>query len=106
MPALGNSEIGSMIFHITHHHDEKTCPAHDPEKVAATFGQLLPSLAEQGVTVHGAWVDPPGHDFFLVVETDSYEAIVEGLFPAVPMGTARIQPVEDLKARMEKVAAS
>jgi len=106
VPALGNSEIGSMIFHITHHHDEKTCPAHDPEKVAATFGQLLPSLAEQGVTVHGAWVDPPGHDFFLVVETDSYEAIVEGLFPAVPMGTARIQPVEDLKARMEKVAAS
>jgi len=99
-------KIGSMIFHITHHHDEKTCPAHDPEKVAATFGQLLPSLAEQGVTVHGAWVDPPGHDFFLVVETDSYEAIVEGLFPAVPMGTARIQPVEDLKARMEKVAES
>ena len=92
-----------MIFHITHHHDEKTCPAHDPDKVAAAFGQVLPSVAEQGVTVHGAWVDPPGHDFFFVVESDSYEAIVEGLFPAVPMGTARIQPVEDFKARMQSV---
>ena len=48
-------------------------------------------------------MDPPGHDFFFVVESDSYEAIVEGLFPAVLMGTARIQPVEDFKARMQKV---
>ena len=91
-----------MIFHITHHHDEKTCPAHDQEKVAATFAQILPGLKEQGVTVHGAWVDPPGHDFFFVVETDSYDALVNGLMPAVPHGTATIQPVDDLKARMEK----
>tara|TARA_Y100001970_G_scaffold14648_1_gene16436 strand:- start:14687 stop:14977 length:291 start_codon:yes stop_codon:yes gene_type:complete len=91
-----------MIFHITHHHDEKTCPAHDPETVAATFAQILPALQEEGVTVHGAWVDPPGHDFFFVVETDSYDALVNGLMPAVPHGTAAIQPVDDLKARMEK----
>ncbi|MGK0225466.1 MAG: DUF3303 domain-containing protein [Acidimicrobiales bacterium] len=92
-----------MLLHITHHHDEKTCPAGDKEKVAATFGALLPSLEAAGVTVVGAWVDPPGHDFFLIVETDSYEALLEGFEPIVPIGTATIQPVVDMKEKMAQV---
>ena len=56
-----------MLFHVHHHHDEKTCPAHNAEAVSASFGAVLPALAENGVTVVGAWVDPPGHDFFFVL---------------------------------------
>jgi len=91
-----------MIFHIHHHHDENTCPANSPEAVGATFGSVLPSLSEYGVTVIGAWVDPPGHDFFFVVETDSYDDLVEGLRPILAAGTARIQPVGDVQAQVAK----
>ena len=91
-----------MLFHIHHHHDEKTCPAHDPAAVGASFGAVLPALAEHGVTVVGAWVDPPGHDFFFVVETDSYDALVEGLRPIIPSGSATIQPVGDMVAQVAK----
>ena len=91
-----------MIFHIRHHHDETTCPANSPEAVGATFGSVLPSLEEYGVTVIGAWVDPPGHDFFFVVETDSYDDLVEGLRPILSTVTATIQPVGDLQAQVAK----
>ena len=63
---------------------------------------MLPALAENGVTVVGAWVDPPGHDFFFVVETDDYDAMVEGLRPIIPSGTATIQPVGDMAAQVAK----
>ena len=82
-----------MLFHVHHRHDEKTCPAHNAEAVSASFGAVLPTLAENGVNVVGAWVDPPGHDFFFVLETDDYEALVEGLRPIIPSGSATIQPV-------------
>jgi len=62
----------------------------------------LPALNEFGVTVIGAWVDPPGHDFFFVVETDSYDDLVEGLRPILSSGSARIQPVGDLQAQVAK----
>ena len=91
-----------MIFHIHHHHDENTCPANSPEAVGATFGSVLPALNKYGVTVIGAWVGPPGHDFFFVVETDSYDDLVEGLRPILASGNARIQPVGDLQAQVAK----
>lgn len=91
-----------MIFHIQHSHDDTTCPFDTPEAVGSTFGAVLPSLEAQGVDVLGAWVDPPGHQFFFVVETDDYDALVDGLAPIVSSGTATIQPVNDMKAAVAK----
>ena len=91
-----------MLLHSRHHHDENTCPAGDKERVGTSFGSLLPALQTAGVTVVGAWVDPPSHDFFLVVETDSYEDLLEGMAPIIPVGSATIQPVVDMKAQMER----
>ncbi len=54
------------------------------------------------MNVVGAWVDPPGHDFFFVLETDDYDALVEGLRPIIPSGTATIQPVGDMGATVAK----
>ena len=94
--------VCAMIFHIQHSHDEATCPFDTPEAVGSTFGAVLPSLEAQGVDVLGAWVDPPGHQFFFVVETDDYDALVDGLAPIVSSGTATIQPVNDMKAAVAK----
>ncbi|MCH2427041.1 MAG: hypothetical protein MK177_06875 [Acidimicrobiales bacterium] len=90
-----------MLFHITHHHDETTCPAHDEAVVAETFGAVLGTLKENVNEVIGAWVDPPGHDFFFVVDADDAGQIFTGLFPIVSAGTAKVQPVGDYVAMMK-----
>ena len=50
----------------------------------------------------GAWGDPPGHDIFFVLETDNYEALVEGLRPIILSGTATIQTVGEMGATVAK----
>ena len=94
-----------MLFHITHHHDEHTCPAKDDAKMATTFGAVMDTLTEHVNAVIGAWVDPAGHDFFFVVDADDTTQIFQGIFPIIDAGTAQVRPVGDfvamLKARQE-----
>ena len=49
-----------MIFHVTHTHNELTCPIHDPETLLNSFGKALESLENESVNIIGAWVDGPG----------------------------------------------
>ncbi len=95
------TKVDTVLLHIKHHHDPTTCPGGDEERRQATFGSLLPALETAGITVVGAWTDPPAHDFFLIVETDSYEDLLEGMRPIIPAGSAIIQPVVDMRARMQ-----
>ena len=90
-----------MLFHITHHHDETTCPAHDEAAVAETFGAVLGTLKENVNEVIGAWVDPTGHDFFFIVDADDAGQVFSGLFPIVAARTAKVQPVGDYVAMMK-----
>ena len=46
--------------------------------------------------------DPPGHDFSFVLETDEYDALVEGLRTIIPSGTATIKPAGDMGATVAK----
>lgn len=95
-----------MLFHVTHTHTEVTCPYHDDEVRDRSFGQVLPSIAEAGVRVVGAWVDPPGHQTFLVLETDSYEALQRGLAPIIDQGTADIRAVAEFAQAIEELSES
>ena len=94
-----------MLFHCHHKHDENTCPSGDPERLSATFAAVLPALEANGVKVIGAWIDPPAHEFFFVLETDDYQALTEGLRPILLAGTAKIQPEGDVAARMQATMA-
>ena len=95
-----------MLFHVTHHHDEHTCPAKDEARMAATFGVALDSLNEHVNEVIGAWVDPPAHDFFFVVDADDVTQVFQGMFPIVDAGTAKVQPVGDSAAMLAARAAA
>ena len=55
-----------MLFHVTHTHNELTCPIHDDETLLGSFGQVLSSLKANGVDVLSAMVDGPGHQLFFV----------------------------------------
>ena len=65
------------------------------------FGAVLPALARTAERRRHAGRSA-GHDFFFVLETDNYEALVEGLRPIIPSGTAAIQPVGDMGATVAK----
>ena len=89
-----------MLFHVHHHHDEK--PAlHNAEAVGASFGAVLPALAENGVNVVGAGRST-GPRLLLRAGDRQLRALVEGLRPIIPSGTATIQPVGDMGATVAK----
>jgi len=87
-----------MLFHITHRHSETNCPFHDREVLGETFAKMLGSFEDAGVTVHGSYVNAAAHVVYLVVESDSAEAIQAGLDPIIDMGTAVTEPVVESAA--------
>ena len=95
-----------MLFHVTQHHDEHTCPANDHDTMAVTFAAVMDTLNEHVNEVVGAWVDPPGHDFFFVVDADDVAQIFQGLWPIIDVGTAKVQPVGDFAVMLAARAAA
>jgi hypothetical protein len=91
-----------MLFHITHVHTPESCPYHNPEKARATFGKVLGSAEQLGVTLVGAWIDAPAHTAYLVVETDSAQKIEELLAPAFEIGQAETRVVADALALLKR----
>lgn len=93
-----------MLFHITHSHNELTCPVNDTSLFLNSFGAVVDSLEANNVTVIGAWIDGPGHQSFYVIDADSPDDIHNGLHPIIARGTAVIKPVADLQERSKEVA--
>ncbi len=89
-----------MLFHVTHTHDGPTCPVHDDEAMAATFGRVLGTLTENVDEVVGAWVDGPGHTFYFVVDASDTRQLTAGMFPIIDAGSSEIRPVGDLEAML------
>jgi hypothetical protein len=87
-----------MLFHITHEHSEETCPAHDADRMAATFGKLMEAIKETGINLRGFYANAPAHRVYLVVEADTVEIINKVLYPVLTIGTAEIEPVTEAAA--------
>tara|TARA_B100000686_G_C16673197_1_gene907647 strand:+ start:766 stop:1050 length:285 start_codon:yes stop_codon:yes gene_type:complete len=90
-----------MLFHITHSHEEQTCPINNQDVLRDSFGKVMSSLTDNGVEVIGWWVDPPAHQMFFVVEADSAEVVYDGLQPIIDRGTCITQPVLDAAAKVQ-----
>ena len=91
-----------MLFHITHTHTPENCPAHNPEQIKATFGQMMANVETAGANLIGAYVDIPAHEFFLIVEADRIEQVNEMLDPALELGYGEVRPVVDALAALEE----
>ena len=89
-----------MLFHITHQHDEHTCPARDDATAARTFGALAENLAEHVNEVIGMWGDPLSHTLFAVVDADEATQIIQGFFPIIDAGTAQVRPIVSMDTVM------
>jgi len=66
--------------------------AHD-KKNKTKFSQTISNAEKLGVKVHGVYADPPGHQIFMVVETNTMEQIVKFLDPVIDFGDYDIRPV-------------
>ena len=95
-----------MLFHITHVHSAESCPYHDPETVAKTYGKAVLGFEETGVTLYGAYVDAPAHTFYLIVESDDLKKIHTALGPIIDQGKAEIRPVLDAAAKVRELMTS
>jgi len=77
--------------------------AHD-EKNKAKFSQTISNADELGVKVYGVYADPPGHQIFMVVETNTMEQIVKFLDPVIDFGDYDIRPVLNFSTAVENLS--
>ena len=92
-----------MLFHIIHTHGYSTCMAHN-DKNKKIFLQTISNAEELGVKVHGVYADPPGHQIFMVVETNTMEQIVKFLDPVIDFGDYDIRPVLNFETALETLS--
>jgi hypothetical protein len=79
--------------------------AHDG-KAKANFSQTLSNAEESGVKVHGVYADPPGHQIFMVVETDTMEQLVKFLDPIIDLGDYEVRPVLNFSTAIANLSNS
>ncbi len=95
-----------MLFHVTHVHTPETCPSDNPEKIKATFGQMLTIADELGVKVHSLYSNNIAHTMYMVVESDSAESISRMMDPTLKIANAEITPIVDAHAVMNRLIES
>ena len=79
--------------------------AHD-EEGKTKFSQTIATAEESSVKVHGVYADPPGHQIFMVVETDTMEQLVKFLDPIIDFGDYDIRPVLNFSTAMATLSNS
>ena len=94
-----------MLFHVTHTHGYETCMAHNQDN-KTKFSQTISNAKESNVIVHGVYADPPGHQIFIVLETDTMEQLVKFLDPIIDFGDYDIRPVLNFSTAMETLSNS
>jgi len=96
-----------MLFHVTHVHTPESCPAHDPERLRATFGKIFANAEQIGVKLVGVYVDAPAHTIYFIVEADAAEKLRDLFDPGLNIGRAEIRPIVDgLAAYKRRVGES
>jgi hypothetical protein len=79
--------------------------AHDG-KAKTYFSQTISNAEESGVKVHGVYADPPGHQIFMVVETDTMEQLVKFLDPVIDLGDYEVRPVLNFSTAIASLSNS
>ena len=92
-----------MLFHVTHTHGYETCIAHD-EKSKSKLIQTIFETEVSGVKVWDAFSDPPGHQIFIIIESDSMEQLVKFLDPIIDIGDYDVRPVLNLRTAVENLS--
>ena len=75
-----------MLFIIRQTHDYATCHAHDEEKLQKTQSAVN-GLADKGVKLHAMYNNRLEHTAYMVIESDTMEAIDEAFDGVLELGS-------------------
>ncbi len=92
-----------MLFHVTHVHTPETCPSDSPERIKATFGEMLRIADELDVKIHSMYSNNIAHKMYMVVESDSAESISKMMDPTLKIPHAEVSPIVDAHAVMNRL---
>jgi len=92
-----------MLFHVTHTHTYQTCMGHDNER-KTKFLETVSAGDLLNVKVHGVYADPPGHQIFMVLETDTMEQLVKFLNPIIDFGNYNIRPILNFETAVKSLS--
>ena len=81
-----------MMFIIRQKHDYSTCHAHNEEKLHKSQAAVQ-GFADKGVKLHAMYNNRLEHTAYMVVESDSMEAIDEAFDSILELGHWEITPV-------------
>ena len=81
-----------MSFIIRQTHDYATCHAHNEEKLQKTHSAVQ-GLADKGVKLHAMYNNRLEHTAYMVIESDTMEAIDEAFDGVLELGNWEITPV-------------
>ena len=94
-----------MLFHATHTHSYQTCHAHDENRKAKVV-EAVQASEENGIKIHGIYVDPPGHSAYFVLEADTMEQVVQFFDPMFELGDTDIHPVMSMQAALDALKST
>ena len=97
-----------MLFMIVQTHNAESCAFRSESDGVAMVGSLdrLDEVAPRyDITVHNAWINRPGHEFFLIVDAPSAHAVDDALVETGLVGRTHSRVVSVLPADEVQVPA-
>lgn len=95
-----------MLFIVTLIHPPELCFGKEEynEEGKRWFADLKSSAEKHNVKVHGSWVTPIEHTFYLMLESDDFKAISGFLSPPIlTHHTGKISPIITVEEAFETV---
>ncbi len=87
---------GKKTVYVAHWtHTPENCPGRSDEgaMMLSKFWEGRKMAEKKGVTILGAYATVTEHDFFIILEANDYNTVVEFFRPLLPSQTGKIVPV-------------
>ena len=94
-----------MLFLVSHRHAVERCPGNEgKEAVDKHYRSLQTDVAKRlGIKIVALYTAPMEHARFIVLQTDSFEALREYLEPLYLIGSVEIFPVSSFSERVHNI---
>jgi len=94
-----------LLLLIAHTHTMENCPMREgKEATDKHYRSLQPEVAKRlGIRILGLYTAPMQHSRFIILETESFEALRDYLEPLYTIGNVQIYPVSSFSERMHDI---
>ncbi|MDG6915374.1 MAG: hypothetical protein JRN51_08610 [Nitrososphaerota archaeon] len=96
-----------MLFLVSHRHSVDRCPGNQGKEAADKHYRSLQTdvAARLGIKIVALYTAPIEHARFIVLQTDSFEALRDYLEPLYLIGEVEVFPVSSFEERVHSIGA-